>query len=51
MQAAVSGAEATVSMIARAGRASYVNKSQLTQVDPGARAVALWMSALVNALD
>ncbi len=50
LQAAARGAEATVSMNARAGRASYVNQSQLTQADPGARAVAVWMNALSSAL-
>lgn len=49
-EAARTGAEATVTMKARAGRASYVHESQLTQQDPGARAVAVWMEALSAAL-
>ena len=40
MQAAKSGAEATIKMKAKAGRASYVNIAQHTQRDPGAEAVA-----------
>ena len=49
-QAAKLGAEATVDMKAKAGRASYVNVSQLTQKDPGAEAVALWMQAIFDNL-
>ena len=37
-------------MEAKAGRASYVNRSQLTHPDPGAHAVAVWMEAIYNAL-
>ena len=37
-------------MRARAGRASYVHSSQLTQVDPGARAVDIWLEAILNTL-
>ncbi len=47
----MTGADATVGMKARAGRASYVHESQLTQADPGARAVAIWMEALSSALN
>ena len=50
MQAAKSGAEATIKMKAKAGRASYVNVTQLTQKDPGAEAVAMWMEAIYNQL-
>lgn len=45
-QAAEDGAEATVKMEARAGRASYVHCSQLTQPDPGAHAVGVWLAAI-----
>ena len=37
-------------MKAKAGRASYVNVTQLTQKDPGAEAVAVWMEAILNKL-
>ena len=50
MQAAKSGAEATIKMKAKAGRASYVNISQLTQRDPGAEAVAVWLEAIYDKL-
>lgn len=45
-QAAENGAVATTEMEARAGRASYVNRSQLTQPDPGAHAVGVWLAAI-----
>ena len=32
-------------MSAKAGRASYVSKEQLTKPDPGAVAVAIWLKA------
>ena len=38
-------------MKAKAGRASYVNVAQLTQKDPGAEAVAIWMEAILNKLN
>ena len=44
------GAEATVNMKAKAGRASYVNVAQLIQKDPGAEAVSLWLEAIFNQL-
>ena len=50
MQAAKSGAEATIKMKAKAGRASYVNIAQLIQRDPGAEAVAVWLEAIYNKL-
>ena len=50
IQAAKLGAEATVNMKAKAGRASYVNVAQLTQKDPGAEAVALWLEAIFQKL-
>ena len=37
-------------MSAQAGRASYVHVSQLTQADPGARAVSIWLEAILHAL-
>ena len=39
-----------MTMKAKAGRASYVNVTQLTQKDPGAEAVAVWMEAVLNKL-
>ena len=50
LQAAEEGAEKTVAMRAKAGRASYVNVSRLVNPDPGAQAVALWMEAIYTAL-
>ena len=50
LQAAREGAAATVSMKAKAGRASYVHTSRLVNPDPGAQAVALWMEAIYNSL-
>jgi dihydroxyacetone kinase len=50
VEAAREGAEATVSMKAKAGRASYVHTSRLVNPDPGAQAVALWMEAVYNCL-
>lgn len=44
------GTEGTVSMKAKAGRASYVHTSHLVNPDPGAQAVALWMEAIHNSL-
>lgn len=51
LQAAKSGAKATISMKAKAGRASYVNITQLTQKDPGAEAVAVWIEAIYDKLN
>lgn len=36
-------------MRANVGRASYVAKVNLTQPDPGAKAVAIWMRAVLEA--
>ena len=45
--AAEAGAEATKTMVAAAGRASYVPKEVISSVpDPGAMAVALWLRAV-----
>ncbi|ELT91143.1 hypothetical protein CAPTEDRAFT_218793, partial [Capitella teleta] len=49
-KAAVEGSQQTKSMRAHAGRASYVAADQLTAVDPGAHAVAIWMTALAESL-
>jgi len=49
--AAEAGAEATRAMAAAAGRASYVPAAALAAVpDPGAMAVAIWLSAAAAAL-
>ncbi len=45
MQAASDAAEKTLTMAAKAGRASYVSKDLLTKQDPGATAVAIWLKA------
>ena len=50
LQAAEAGAKATVSMKAKAGRASYVHTSRLMNPDPGAQAVALWMEAVYSSM-
>ena len=49
-QAAENGAQDTVAMTAQAGRASYVSRDQLTQRDPGAQAVAVWINALAQSI-
>ena len=50
LQAAHSGAKSTKTMDAKAGRASNVDSSLVTQVDPGAKAVAIWLEAVLNGL-
>ncbi|XP_019855286.1 PREDICTED: triokinase/FMN cyclase-like [Amphimedon queenslandica] len=50
VEAAKQGTADTLGMKAGAGRASYVHSSQLTQVDPGARAVDIWLEAILTAL-
>ncbi|XP_052755074.1 triokinase/FMN cyclase-like [Galleria mellonella] len=47
-EAAERGAKETASRIARAGRASYVAKEYLQDEDAGARAVAIWIKAVVK---
>ena len=37
-------------MTARSGRASYVSHELLTQPDPGATAVGIWLQAILSAL-
>lgn len=49
-QAAEKMAEATATMKAYAGRASYVNPDRLTQPDPGATGVAIWLRAILDKL-
>ena len=49
-QAAKQGAEDTRKMTARCGRASYVSPEHLTQPDPGAVAVGVWLQAVYTAL-
>ncbi|XP_013187066.1 triokinase/FMN cyclase [Amyelois transitella] len=49
-EAAEAGAKATASMVARAGRASYVASGYMTEDDAGARAVAIWMQAIIDFL-
>ncbi|XP_050347304.1 triokinase/FMN cyclase-like [Nymphalis io] len=44
-EAAQRGAEATVNMIPRAGRAAYVSRARARGADAGARALALWLRA------
>ena len=50
VKAAKSKAVETAKMQARAGRASYVDSVKLTQPDPGAHAVGLWLNALYEGL-
>ncbi|XP_071079333.1 triokinase/FMN cyclase-like isoform X1 [Haliotis cracherodii] len=50
VQAAEKMAEATATMKAYAGRASYVNPDRLTQPDPGATGVAIWLRAILDKL-
>ena len=48
-EAATAGAEATKTMKASAGRASYVPYEKMKDVpDPGAMAVAIWLTAAVG---
>ncbi|XP_028409889.1 triokinase/FMN cyclase-like [Dendronephthya gigantea] len=50
VKAAEDGAQNTAKMQAQAGRASYIGSSILSEPDPGAVAVALWMNAICAAL-
>ncbi|MFM0670216.1 dihydroxyacetone kinase subunit DhaK [Paraburkholderia sediminicola] len=50
VDAATEGASQTASMHPRRGRSSYVGDRALGYVDPGAHAVALWLSAIREAL-
>uniref|UniRef100_A0A3Q2Z1F0 Triokinase/FMN cyclase n=1 Tax=Hippocampus comes TaxID=109280 RepID=A0A3Q2Z1F0_HIPCM len=51
VQRAAVGAESTRSLAAKAGRASYIAAERLTLPDPGAKAVAAILSAVVQALE
>ena len=48
--AADTGADATAAMLPRRGRASYLGDRALGHADPGARAVALWLRSVRDAL-
>ncbi|XP_077444163.1 triokinase/FMN cyclase isoform X2 [Stigmatopora argus] len=50
-QRAASGAESTRDLTAKAGRASYIASERLTLPDPGAKAVAAILSAVLEALE
>lgn len=50
VEAAERGAEDTAQMKPRLGRSSYLGDRVLGHPDPGARAVALWLRAIANAL-
>ncbi len=47
-QAAEDGAEATVPLVARKGRASYLGERSAGHLDPGARSTALILRALAT---
>lgn len=47
--AAAQGAQATVSLVARKGRASYLGERSAGHLDPGARSTALLLRALADA--
>ncbi|EYB69213.1 hypothetical protein DEIPH_ctg011orf0206 [Deinococcus phoenicis] len=49
-QAAAAGAEATTTLIARKGRASYLGERSLGHIDPGAASSALLWQSLAEAL-
>ncbi|XP_045768237.1 triokinase/FMN cyclase-like [Maniola jurtina] len=48
VEAAEKGSKATATMTARAGRASYVASGYVTDEDAGARAVAVWLHAMLD---
>lgn len=48
--AAAHGAAATVHMLPRRGRASYLGQRAIGHPDPGAEAVAIWLRAVADAL-
>jgi triose/dihydroxyacetone kinase / FAD-AMP lyase (cyclizing) len=50
VEAAERGAEATASMKLRLGRSSYLGDRVLGHPDPGAKAVAIWLRASIDAL-
>ena len=47
--AAAEGAESTVPMVARKGRASYLGERSAGHMDPGARSTALLLRAFADA--
>jgi dihydroxyacetone kinase-like protein len=47
--AAAEGAQATVPLVARKGRASYLGQRSVGHLDPGARSTALLLAALADA--
>ncbi|XP_034827112.1 triokinase/FMN cyclase-like [Maniola hyperantus] len=48
VEAAEEGSKATATMTARAGRASYVASGYVNDEDAGARAVAVWLRAMLD---
>ncbi|CAH2241584.1 jg3920 [Pararge aegeria aegeria] len=48
VEAAEKGSKATATMSARAGRASYVASGYVNDEDAGARAVAIWLRAILD---
>jgi dihydroxyacetone kinase len=50
IEAAERGAEATAQMKPRLGRSSYLGDRVLGHPDPGAKAVAIWLRATLEAL-
>jgi dihydroxyacetone kinase len=48
--AAEAGADRTASMLPLRGRSSYLGDRALGHVDPGAKAVALWLRSVRDAL-
>lgn len=50
VDAASAGARSTVEMTAKLGRASYLGDRSTGLIDPGARAVEIWLAALRDAL-
>ena len=50
VEAAERGVEATARMKPRLGRSSYLGERVLGHVDPGAKAVAVWLRAAAEAL-
>jgi len=49
-KAATQGAENTASMVARAGRASYVSRDKVHEADPGAIAASTWFNIITDTL-
>jgi len=49
-KSSMAGAEGTATMLARAGRASYVDRAKVNQADPGAVAAATWFNIITDAL-